>query len=85
MTEFFELKRMIDLFELKRREMLANVQQDCANATQHWTTEEIRREFEVLGFAAPLVAVRRKTDGVEGTFEFTHSPRLYFNWVEDIP
>lgn len=46
-----------------------------------WTTEELRRDFEVIGFMAPYVHVRRKADGVEGSLEFIHEPRLYFNFV----
>jgi hypothetical protein len=37
-------------------------------------------EFSVVGFAAPFVVVRRKSDGVKGTLGFTHSPRVYFNF-----
>jgi hypothetical protein len=47
---------------------------------QVWTTQELGRDFDVLGFAAPLVVVRRKADGVRGSLEFQHSPRLYFHW-----
>jgi hypothetical protein len=45
-----------------------------------WSTEELRRDFEVLGFLAPLVVVRRKADAVRGSLEFRHAPRLYFNF-----
>jgi hypothetical protein len=41
-------------------------------------------DFTVVGFAAPLVVVRRKADGVVGSMEFQHEPRLYFNWQEDL-
>ena len=49
---------------------------------QVWNTDELRREFDVIGFAAPLVVVRRKSDGIKGSLEFQHSPRFYFNWME---
>ncbi len=49
---------------------------------QVWNTDELGREFDVIGFAAPLVVVRRKSDGMKGSLEFQHSPRLYFNWME---
>ena len=39
--------------------------------------------FEVIGFMAPLVVVRRKADGRLGSLEFQHDPRFYFNWRED--
>lgn len=48
---------------------------------QVWTTQELSVEFDVIGFLAPLVVVRRKADGVKGSLEFQHGPpRLYFNW-----
>lgn len=49
-----------------------------------WTTDELREEFEVKGFLAPFVVVTRRSDGASGTLEFTHSPRVYFNWQEDV-
>jgi hypothetical protein len=48
------------------------------------TTEELTRDYYVLGFQAPFVVVRRKSDGQKGSFEFTHMPRFYFNWKEHI-
>lgn len=48
-----------------------------------WNTAELQEAFEVKGFMAPFVVVRRKADGKEGTLQFTHSPRKYFNWQED--
>jgi len=47
---------------------------------QVWDTTELRRDFDVLGFMAPLVVVRRKADGVRGSLEFQHDPRFYFNF-----
>ena len=47
---------------------------------QVWDTDQISRDFEIVGFAAPLVVVRRKADGKKGSLEFQQSPRLYFNW-----
>lgn len=46
-----------------------------------WTTDEMTAEFEVQGFAAPWVVVRRRSDGVRGTLEFTHAPRRYFDFT----
>jgi hypothetical protein len=76
---------MIDETENLRRAMLASNQpeRDLAQAELRWDTEALRRDFTVHGFAAPFVIVTRKADGVKGTLEFTHSPRLYFNFVED--
>jgi hypothetical protein len=47
---------------------------------QVWDTSELSADFEVLGFMAPLVAVRRKSDGKKGSLEFQHQPRFYFNF-----
>jgi hypothetical protein len=50
---------------------------------QVWDTDQLRQEFEVVGFMAPLVVVRRKSDGQKGSLEFQHQPRFYFNFVAD--
>ena len=50
---------------------------------QVWSTDELSKDFEVLGFAAPYVIVRRRSDGVKGSLEFQHDPRFYFNWTSD--
>ena len=47
---------------------------------QVWDTRELGNDFSVLGFAAPFVIVRRKSDGVRGSLEFQHNPRFYFNF-----
>jgi len=49
---------------------------------QVWDTDAVCKEFEVLGFAAPLVVVRRRSDGKKGSLMFQHHPRYYFNWQE---
>ena len=41
-------------------------QQLLARHGQVWDAEELAREFEVIGFAAPYVVVRRKTDRQNG-------------------
>ena len=48
-----------------------------------WNTDELARDFEVLGFMAPVVVVRRKSDGCKGSLMFTHLPRFYFSFRED--
>jgi hypothetical protein len=45
-----------------------------------WNTEELTEEFEVIGFMAPYVIVRRRTDDKKGSLEFQHQPRFYFNF-----
>lgn len=56
---------------------------DLEKAERRWTTAELTRDFEVIGFMAPFVVVKRKSDGAKGSLEFTHSPRVYFNWRAD--
>jgi len=48
-----------------------------------WTTQQLRDDFEVIGFLGPYVAVKRRSDGVAGSLLFTHSPRVYFGWMPD--
>jgi hypothetical protein len=50
---------------------------------QVWDTDELGRDFEVRGFSAPFVVVKRKSDGVVGSLEFQARPRFYFNFAED--
>lgn len=47
---------------------------------QTWNTEELQRDFDVQSFSAPFVVAIRKSDGVRGTLEFTHNPRVYFDF-----
>ena len=78
---------MSDPTEAARRERLAEINAEPgsrealeAEHGQVWDTEQLRQDFEVIGFLAPLVVVRRKADGVKGSLEFQHVPRLYFNF-----
>jgi hypothetical protein len=48
-----------------------------------WDTSQLSDDFEVLGFMAPYVVVRRKSDERKGSLEFQHQPRFYFNFVLD--
>jgi hypothetical protein len=47
-----------------------------------WNGAELARDFDVLGFVAPLVVVRRKPDGKLGSHLFGHHPRYYFAFQE---
>ena len=78
---------MTDPTEPIRRQRLAEINAEPgsrealeAQYGQVWDTEELRRDFEVIGFAAPLVIVRRNSDRKKGSLEFQHNPRLYFNF-----
>jgi hypothetical protein len=76
---------MNDETESIRRALLASEQpqRDLEQVPQRWDTEQLRQDFEVIGFMAPFVVVRRKSDGAKGSMEFTHNPRFYFNFVKD--
>lgn len=53
-----------------------------AHVGQQWPPEQLTADFAVIGFAAPFVVVRRKSDSVVGTLEFTHHPRVYFSFEQ---
>lgn len=71
-----------DPVEIIRRAMLAEGVAPTDDEPT-WTTEELRRDFEVFDFSAPFVTVRRRSDGVLGSLKFRHQPRVYFGWKED--
>lgn len=47
---------------------------------QVWTTEELAQDFTVVGFLAPYVVVRRKSDNAKGSMQFQHWPRFYWGF-----
>ncbi len=49
------------------------------------TTTEMQAKYRVLGFAYGIAVVQRKSDGVTGTLDFDHEPRVYYNFVADKP
>jgi hypothetical protein len=75
-------QNMTDSSENIRRHLIATGQpaEALAQAEQKWTTDQLREEFEVIGFMAPFVVVVRKADGVKGSMEFAGSPRYYFDF-----
>lgn len=79
----------MDDTEQIRREMIETGQpmvdaiEVISNDGPTWDTAQLQQDFEVLGFSAPFVVVKRRSDGQKGSLEFTHSPRIYFNFVED--
>jgi hypothetical protein len=48
-----------------------------------WSAAELAKDFQVLGFAAPFVVVRRKADNQLGSLLFQHYPRYFFAYQED--
>jgi hypothetical protein len=78
---------MTDPTEDIRRQMLVEINVDPgsrealeAKHGQVWDTGQLQEEYEVIGFAAPMVAVRRKPDGQMGSLMFQGSPRFYFGF-----
>lgn len=47
------------------------------------STTEATQKYEFIAFCAPVVEVKRKSDGKRGTLEFQANPRFYFAFVED--
>ena len=81
---------MPDVTETVRLEMQAEINAQPvsrealeAEHGQVWSTQELGEDFEVLGFASPLVVVRRRADGVRGSLFFQHTPRFYFAFQAD--
>jgi hypothetical protein len=79
---------MNDPTEAIRRERLVeiNAEPDSREALEQqfgqvWDTQQLAEEFEVIGFLAPLVVVRRKVDGQKGSLEFQNRPRYFFSFV----
>ena len=78
---------MSDPTETIRREMVAEINAEPgsreyleAKHGQVWDTTELQQDFEVIGFAAPLVVARRKSDETQGCLMFQASPRFYYGW-----
>jgi hypothetical protein len=78
---------MSDPTETIRREMVAEINHQPGSRealeAQHgqvWNTDQLRDDFDVLGFMAPIVVVCRKADGIKGSLFFQHSPRFYFGF-----
>ncbi|MEZ6142592.1 MAG: hypothetical protein R3B84_18685 [Zavarzinella sp.] len=81
---------MSDSTENIRKQMAAeiNAEPDSREALEQeqgqvWDSQELQRDFHVLGFLSPLVVVQRKSDGVKGSLYFQHAPRLYYGFEED--
>jgi hypothetical protein len=82
-----EEKAMNDATENVRRALVQQLATDADDRTglearygQIWDTAELKRDFEVIGFCAPIVGVRRRSDGVRGSLLFQRSPRFYFGF-----
>lgn len=78
---------MADPTEAIRKELLVQINAEPGSREalevehgQVWDTTQLGEDFDVIGFAAPLVVVRRKSDGVKGSLFFQARPRFYFGF-----
>ncbi len=76
---------LIDPTQATRRALVAQINSRAAERAtleahygQVWNPSELAADFEVLGFAAPFVVVKRKADHQLGSLLFQHRPRYYF-------
>ena len=81
---------MTDETESARKELLAEINAEPgsrealeAEHGQVWDTRQLGEDFDVLGFMAPVVVVRKKSTGQEGSLFFQHNPRFYFDFQPD--
>ena len=78
---------MQDPTESTRRTLVAEINAEPGSRealeAQHgqvWDTAQMQDEFEAIGFMAPLIVVRRRSDGIKGSLMFQHQPRFYFGF-----
>ena len=83
---------MADPTEDIRKQMLTEINAEPgsreyleAKHGQVWSTSELSDDFDVIGFMAPVVVVRRRRDGVKGSVLFQHNPRFYFGFEPHRP
>lgn len=71
---------------IRRKMLIIQTNQDMASLESKygrlWTTNELTRDFEVIGFLAPFISVKHRSDGKKGSLQFQHKPRYYFNFEE---
>lgn len=79
---------MNDVTETARRQRLVEINlvpgsREALEAAHGkvWSTDELRDDFEIVGFLTPIAVVRRRSDGKKGSLEFQHNPRFYFKFV----
>ncbi len=79
-----------DLTESIRREMVVEINAVKGSReyleAEHgevYDRTELQELFEVTGFMAPFLGVRRKSDGAKGSMKFQNSPRFYFGFQKE--
>jgi hypothetical protein len=81
---------MSDPTETIRRSMAQEINSTAGDRerleAQHgqvWDTQQLQTDFDVQGFAAPLIVVRERSTGRMGSLFFQHSPRFYWGFTPD--
>lgn len=83
-TEDLRRRRLVEISStVESDDVIVERQRLEARYGQIWDAAQVAEDFEVLGFMAPYVVVRRRSDGRKGSLEFQHQPRFYFNFVLD--
>lgn len=72
--------RRLEIAKINAAPQPKEVYMRAYGADNVWTTDELKRDFEVLSFLAPFAKVQRQVDGVVGAVRFQHSPRIYFDF-----
>ena len=77
-TESIRRKRLVEInAEPGSRDALE------AKYGQVWDTQQLAENFQVIGFWPRSWWSVANRDGVKGSLEFQHHPRLYWGFVED--
>lgn len=78
---------MSDPTETVRRQLVAEINAEPgsreyleAKHGQVWSTDQLQEEFQALGFMAPYVIVKRRSDGVKGSLMFQANPRFFYGF-----
>ena len=83
-TEELRRNRLVEINSaVESGDVLTERQRLEARYGQIWDAAQVAEDYEILGFMAPYVVVRRRADGCKGSLEFQHLPRFYFHFVLD--
>lgn len=80
---------MNDSIESVRREMVSKINGFVGSKEElekkHgkvYDTHDLDELYEITGFMAPFIVVRRRSDNTKGTMIFQDQPRYYFSFKE---
>jgi len=78
-----EMSRRLEQYIINRHPTKRDVLEQRYGVDNVWNTDELTSAFYIHSFLAPYCVVVRKSDGSKGTVRFQHSPRFYFDFIED--